>query len=163
MSPFACIVSSRWAPTWYAPFEGNVGASPSYPLNETRGSADFDAYWVPWPARARPDAAAGAFEPYLLGGLGALWSRPVSVVDRTNRTFDSDNVLVDLCVGIGARLFVAEWAAIALELRDLSYFERTESRFVSSNPRDRSLWSDAGSHFTNAVQLRLGVSFFIGG
>jgi hypothetical protein len=151
---------------WYAPFNGAPGATPSYPLNETRGSADLDAYLVPWPARAHAGAAASAFEPYLLGGLGAVMSRPVSVVDPAHRRFGDDNTLVDLCLGLGARVFVGERVAVTLELRDLLYFEKIESGAVAAGLNgslNSTTWYEPRSHFTNAVQLRLGASFFLGG
>jgi hypothetical protein len=148
---------------WYGPFGTSAGERPAYPLNETLWSAGLDANLVPWPARARPGAAAGSFEPYLIGGLGAISTRPVPVVDPANRRFDASNNLIDFCVGLGARVFVAERVALTFELRDLIYPEKIESAFVSRSPQDPSAWSDTHSHITNAIQLRLGASFFVAG
>jgi hypothetical protein len=148
---------------WYAPFDASVGERPAYPLNETQWSAQLDAYLVPWPAHARSGAAAGSFEPYLLGGLGAILTRPVSVVDPANRHFDSSDRLIDLCFGLGARIFVAERVAFTFELRDLIYPEKIESGFVSRNARDPSTWYDPRTQITNAVQVRVGASFFVAG
>jgi hypothetical protein len=148
---------------WYAPFEGAVGASPAYPLNKTQWSADLDAYFVPWPAHARSGAAAGAFEPYLIVGLGAIATRPISVIDPANRHFDSNTNLVDLGGGLGVRLFLGDRVALALELRDLIYSEKIESGVASRTSQDASAWYDARAHVTNAIQLRLGASFFVGG
>jgi hypothetical protein len=158
---------------WYAPFERSAGEHPSYPLNETRWSVDLDVHIVPWPASARTGDAAGAFEPYLLGGVGALASRPIAVVDPGVRTFDS-NTLATFCVGAGMRLFVAERVAVTLEVRDLMYFERLENGQIASGPSlgqgpqgtafgplDPSTWYSPTSHFTNAIQARVGASFFL--
>ena len=90
-------------------------------------------------------------------------TRPVSVVDPANRRFDSGNNLIDLCFGIGARIFVAERVAFTLELRDVLYPEKIESGFVAPNVQDRSTWYDPRTHITNAIQLRLGASFFVAG
>ena len=135
-------------------------------LRETMGYIDraqLDAYLVPWPAHARSGAAAGSFEPYLLGGLGAILTRPVSVVDPANRRFDSSDRFIDLCFGLGARIFVAERVAFTFELRDLIYPEKIESGFVSRNARDPSTWYDPRTQITNAVQVRVGASFFVAG
>ncbi len=157
----------------YGPFNRSPGPSPSPPLNETRDSFDLDVAFFPWPAHARKGASAGAFEPYLLAGVGALQSRPVSLVDPADRSFEY-NTLVDLGLGAGVRVFVAGRIAFTLELRDLLYFEKTENPAVPSasssgplmglaNPRNPATWYDPDTHFTNAIQLRLGASFFVFG
>lgn len=145
---------------WYGPFNGSGGARPSYPLNETRWSADLDAYVFALPAR-RPGATA--FEPYVLTGLGLLASRPISVVDPTVRQF-SDGTLIDLAVGVGVHFFFVERVAITLEIRDLVYFDKVEASSVASPPSDRSdpdTWYAPSSQLTNAVQVRLGAAFFV--
>jgi hypothetical protein len=147
----------------YGPFSRSPGSQP-YPLNETRDSFDLDVSFYPWPARARPDAA-GSFEPYLLVGLGAVQTRPVPVVDPTDRSFQY-NTEIDAGLGAGVRVFVAERIAFTLEVRDLLYFERVENSTIASgstgpsSPRNPALWYDPNTHFTNGVQMRLGVSFF---
>jgi hypothetical protein len=155
---------------WYAPFDRSPGPQPSYPLNETLGSGDLDAYIVPWPARAR----SGAFEPYLVGGLGVIATRPIAVVDPRDRSFDA-NTLVDLTLGVGVRLFVDPRVAISLEVRDLMYFDKLENGrvatgpavapgqpgYTANSPLNPATWYSPDSHPTSAFQLRLGVSFFV--
>ncbi len=152
---------------WYAPFNRSAGSNPSYPLNETQYSANLDASFFLWPARARPGEAAGAFELYLVGGFGILESRPIAVVDPTDRYF-SYNRLVDLSAGVGRRAsFVGERVAVTLELRDLLYFENIENGripddsssppIVADDPRNPDTFYDAATHVTNAIQLRLGA------
>ena len=119
-----------------APFSRLAGPHPSYPLNETAYSADLDAYFIVWPARARAGAAAGAFELYLLAGAGILATRPIAVVDPADCDFE-DNRLAGFTLGAGARLFSGERVAVTLELRDSVYFEKIENREVpdgSSSP-----------------------------
>ncbi len=153
---------------WYAPFNRSAAMPPSYPLNETRDSVDLDVTVAPWPAY-RP----GALEPYLLAGLGALQSRPIAVVDPANRSF-SYNTLADLTFGVGVRVFAGERVAMTLELRNLLYFEKTENHQVANgpiagpgasgfadSPRNPATWYNPRTHLTNAIQLRLGVSFFV--
>ncbi len=155
----------------YSPFDRSPGTNPSYPLNETRDSFDLDVAVFPWPAQVRRGLAAGAFEPYLLATAGALQSRPVPVVDPADRSFDY-NTLVDLGFGAGVRVFATGGVAFTLELRDLLYFEKVENPRVPTgspseplsdamNPRNPSTWYDANTHVTNAIQLRLGASFFV--
>jgi hypothetical protein len=156
---------------WYAPFNGSAGVHPSYPLNESRWSADLDAYVVPWPARAGTSTAMGAFEPYVLGGLGVLAYRPIPVVDPANRHFGDSNA-VDLAFGVGVRLFLLERLAIALEVRDLIYFTRMENNAVAggsttlpltdpNNPKNPVAWYSPNTRLTNSVQVRLSANLFV--
>ena len=148
---------------WYEPFDGSGGANPSYPLNKTSASVNVDAHFVPFPAHSPPSVALGAFEPYLLVGLGLISTRPISVVDSANRHFEADNHAVDLGFGLGVHFFITPWAAVVVELRDLVYSERVESRAVARDPLDRSFWYDSQSHMTNSIQLRIGASFLVAG
>ena len=119
---------------------------------------------------ALPGEARGAFEVYLLGGFGIQGSRPVSVVDPADRYFNT-NRTIDTTFGAGARFFVGERVAFTLELRDLVYFEKIENRQVPTgsssdpsafdSPRNPDLFYDPATHLTNAIQLRLGASFFV--
>jgi hypothetical protein len=154
---------------WYAPFNGSGGSHPTYPLNETRDSGSLDAFVYLWPARATSVSPLGELEVYLLGGAGFVQTRPVSVVDPAIRAFD-DNTLVDLNVGVGARLFATDRLAIVLELRDLLYFDKVENPVVAIgpgapgntlSPTNPDTWYSPDTRFTNAVQLRLGGSFFL--
>jgi hypothetical protein len=155
---------------WYSPFDGTP--STSQPVNEGRWSAGVDLAFFPFAAAARRREGPGTFEPYALAGLGAIVTRPVAVVDPVNRRFD-DQTLVDLSVALGARLFATRWLAVNLEVRDMMYFDKMENPSVAggstslalsdpNNPANPSTWYDPRSHFTNAVQLRLGGSFVLG-
>jgi hypothetical protein len=157
----------------YSPFDRSVGAHPSYPLNEILWSGDIDASFFPWPARARSSGPAGALEPYLLMGVGQLATRPVTVVDPAHRFFAS-NSLFDLCAGAGVRVFAGERLAFSLEFRDLLYFEKVENSAIApgppiapgqpgfaSSPLDPATWYSPNTHFTNAIELHLGASFFL--
>jgi hypothetical protein len=155
---------------WYEPFNRSAGSAPTYPLNEARDSIDLDFVVAPWPARSRR-----AFEPYLLGGAGVVQTRPIPVVDAAHRSFDY-NTLVNLELGAGVRFFVDQRIAVTLELRDLLYFEKIENIKVAqgaaatagqpgfaNSPLNPASWYNPNTHFTNAIQLRLGASFFVFG
>ena len=94
-------------------------------------------------------------------------------MDAVHRSFDY-STLVNLELGAGVRFFVEERIAVTLELRDLLYFEKVEnSRVVTApagapataanSPANPITWYDPNTHFTNAIQLRLGASFFVFG
>lgn len=146
---------------WFTPFEASP-STPRYPLNETRASGDLDVQVFPWPARARRGGEGGTFEPYALAGLGVVVTRPVAVVDPVDRHFGDDD-LVAVTLGVGARFFVTRWFALDAQVRDSFYFERQESPTVSAtDPQNPTTWYDPATHLTHDLQLRLGLSFFLG-
>jgi hypothetical protein len=157
---------------WYSPFDGTPAPSASQPVNESRYSAGADVAFFPFAASARLREGRGTLEPYALVGLGAVVTRPIAVVDAVNRRFD-DQTLFDFSIALGARLFATRWLAVNLEVRDMMYFDKMENPSVAggstslplsdaNNPANPVTWYDASSHFTNAVQLRLGGSFVVG-
>jgi hypothetical protein len=153
---------------WYSPFNQGPGARPSYPLNESILSGGLDFYLAPWEAHL-DEGWARALEPYVVAGPGLMVTRPIAVVDPVHRQFSNNN-LIDLSLGLGARLFATRRLAIALEVRDTVYFDKWESPRVApgstslppaspDNPVNPSTWYDVSTHFTNAVSVRLGASF----
>ncbi len=167
---------------WYGPFNAGPGATPQYPLNESDLSVDFDLALYPLARRgadsierfrgeSREGDEAGAFEPYVVGGVGVIRDRPIAVVDPRDRAFDWNNY-VDFDVGVGARVFILRTVALSLELRDLVYYRKVESPVlpsgqptangVTSNPSDPATWYDVNTRFTNDVQVRLGLGFLFG-
>ena len=158
----------------YEPFNAGVTPGSAQRVNESQWSGSFDVSFFPLTgvlgSGSTPNGhEAGVLDAYVLAGLGVVRTRPVSVVDPAHRTFDWNN-LAALDVGVGVRVFVSRWLAINVEARDLMYFERNESSavaggMVASNadgPNNPSTWYDPSSTFTNAIQARLGVSFFVG-
>ena len=164
----------------YAPFNAGEAAKPAYPLNETQSSGAFDFVFFPLAGlagfgSAREGGEAGTLEPFVLGGFGLVRTRPVAVVDPMNRSYDWNNI-IDLDVGVGLRAFVTRWLAFDLEVRDLVYGEKRESSIVATgldvpvgapgysanSPTNPTTWYDSSTHLTNAIQVRLGASFFVG-
>ena len=153
----------------YAPFNVGEGAKPVYPLNEAQGSVDFDVAFFPlarlggW-GNAPDGPKAGALEPFVLGGLGLVRTRPVAVIDPLRGTYDWNN-LVDLDFGAGLRGFPTRWLAIELDVRDLVYYERREALPITEYGNAQAFPAnvyDPNTHFTNAIQFRFGASFFTG-
>ena len=101
---------------------------------------------------------------YLGGGIGAVSTRPVAVVDPENRTF-SYKAKVAFHAVLGARLFLTPWLAANLEVRDVIYHEQRENQAVAPpggvpSATDPRTWIGE-TRLTNSVQVSLGLSVFI--
>jgi hypothetical protein len=159
---------------WYKPFDQPEAPNPTTPISVTLTSVDLDFVYLPWPARSAPGHRAGAFEPFVLAGVGTVVTRPVAVVDPVDRHFD-DTVELALSAGLGGRVFCTSWLAIDLEARDEIYAEKQEATTRPSgspgmlpiadpnNPANPSTWYSPTTSVVNALQLRLGVSVFPSG
>jgi outer membrane beta-barrel protein len=103
------------------------------------------------------------YDAFIDGGVGVIRTRPIPVIDPDNRKFDWNNY-VNFDVGIGFRIFFNRWLAAVLEVRDIMYFEKIEATTIAANPADQtnpSTWYDKDTHFTNDVQLQIGISMFL--
>ncbi len=98
---------------------------------------------------------------WITGGVGMLWTRPIPVIDVEYRKFDwgwrfAGNL------GIGIRIFLTRYLAIATELRDYMYMEELENTHVATTEaerRDKKNWL-GGSQFTNNVMWQFGLCFY---
>lgn len=106
---------------------------------------------------------------FVLGGVGAISTRPIAVVDPDNRTF-SFKPKVSFHVGGGLRIFFNRWLAATLEVSDYIFFDELENPAIaqgidpSGKPKnqDSSTWLDpGGASFTNNVQAQVGLSVFL--
>jgi outer membrane beta-barrel protein len=100
---------------------------------------------------------------WVIGGGGFIFTRPIPVIDPDYRTFDYK---IKFCfnVGIGGRLFLTRFLAIALELRDYIFPEELENRTTYTDPddrKDKKKWVDSDYKLTNNVMLQLGVTLFL--
>jgi outer membrane beta-barrel protein len=142
-------------------FQNRRAARIAVPLNNYQLSGDVNFTYVPMYGKF---AGFGDFifnyDAYVDGGLGLIRTEPVAVIDPDNRKFDWNN-LVNFDIGIGFRIFFTRWLAATLEVRDLIYFEKLENLTVAQNPLDQSKWYDPNTHFTNDVQLQVGLSMFL--
>jgi outer membrane beta-barrel protein len=105
---------------------------------------------------------------YVVGGLGAISTRPISVVDPDNRTFQFVPH-VDFHVGGGLRIFFNRWFAATLEISDYIFFDQLENTTIApttlgdcGKPADEcpDTWL-GGTSFTNNVQAQVGLSIFL--
>jgi outer membrane beta-barrel protein len=156
-------------------FQNRRSARVAVPLNEYQVGGNLNFTYVPMYGKF---AGFGDFifnyDAYILGGPGLLRTRPIPVIDPNNRKFDWQN-FVNFDVGIGLRIFFTRWLAAVLEVRDIIYFDKIEALTVAtgapvSNPSDPgyansplnpATWYDKDTHFTNDVQLQVGISMFL--
>ena len=154
-------------------FQNRRAGHISVPLNEYQFSGDANFTYVPMYGKF---AGFGDFifhyDAYIDGGIGVIQTRPIPVIDPDNRKFNW-NTLVNFDVGIGLRIFFNRWIAAVLEVRDLMYMEKIENINVATgaadptnlsaknNPLNPSTWYDSQTHFTNDVQMQVGLSLFL--
>jgi outer membrane beta-barrel protein len=102
---------------------------------------------------------------WVIGGGGFIFTRPIAVIDPDYREGGFD-YKIKFCfnIGIGGRLYLSRFLAIALELRDYIFPEELESRTTYSDPEQRAVksnWVDDNFKLTNNVMLQVGVTLFL--
>jgi outer membrane beta-barrel protein len=143
-------------------FQNRRAALISVPLTEYQYSGDLNFTYVPMYGKF---AGFGDFifhyDAFIDGGVGVISTRPIPVIDPDNRKFDWNNY-VNFDVGIGFRIFFNRWLAAVLEVRDIMYFEKIEATTISaSQPTSPATWYDPNTHFTNDIQMQVGLSMFL--
>jgi outer membrane beta-barrel protein len=133
------------------------------PLTEYQWAAAANFTYVPASGKF---AGFGNFifhyDMYVVGGVGAISTRPIAVIDPDYRNFAyQPNVAFN--VGIGLKIFFNRWFAAVLEVRDYIFIDQLENLEVGATPMERAddtTWLGDTS-LTNNVQAQLGVSVFI--
>ncbi|MCC6557260.1 MAG: outer membrane beta-barrel domain-containing protein [Polyangiaceae bacterium] len=105
---------------------------------------------------------------YVLGGVGAISTRPIAVIDPDNRTFNFEPKIA-FHVGGGLRIFFNRWFAAMLEVSDYIFFDKLENPEIASgigadgkpNSQNPDTWLKDGTSFTNNVQAQVGFSVFL--
>jgi outer membrane beta-barrel protein len=149
-------------------FQNRRAARIAVPLNDYQLSGDLNFTYVPMYGKF---AGFGDFifhyDAYIDGGVGVIRTKPIPVIDPDNRSFNW-NTLVNFDVGIGLRIFFNRWLAAVLEVRDIMYFDKIENTNVAAgaigtpqSPTNAATWYDPNTHFTNDVQLQIGLSLFL--
>jgi len=155
---------------YYSPFNGDSkfngqvrrAARVAVPLTEYEWGASLDFSYVFANGKF---AGFGDFifeyDAYVLGGVGALSTRPIAVIDPDNRNFEYKPKLA-FDVGIGLRIFFTRWFALNVAVKDYGYPEKLESLTVHEvNPGDQSTWLSKSSSLTQNVELQTGFSIFV--
>ncbi|HTJ83159.1 MAG TPA: outer membrane beta-barrel domain-containing protein [Polyangiaceae bacterium] len=108
------------------------------------------------------------YDLYVIGGVGAISTRPIPVVDPDNRTFDW-KPKVTFNVGAGLRIFFNRWFGFTAELRDYIFFDELENQQIASGldtsgkpkAQDPNTWLSEDLSFTNNVAAQIGISIFL--
>ncbi len=145
-------------------FETSRAARVGEPLTEYQWNANFNVSYVPVYGKF---AGFGDFifhyDFYVLGGVGAISTRPIAVIDPDNRTF-TFKPKVNGHVGAGLRIFFNRWFAAMLEVSDYIFADELENPVVGktlAEQQDPKTWLSPDSSFTNNFQAQLGVSVFL--
>ena len=133
------------------------------PLTEYDWSAALNLTYVPVFGKF---AGFGDFifhyDAYIIGGVGAISTRPIPVIDPDNRNFEFEPKIA-FNAGLGLRIFFNRWFAAILEVRDYIYNEKLEStdipRTIPEQQNKDNWFGD--NKITNHVQAQLGVSIFL--
>lgn len=141
-------------------FQTRRAARISVPLTEYQWGANLNFTYAPVMGKF---SGFGDFifqyDAYVVGGVGAISTRPIPVVDPDNRDFKFETKLA-FNAGLGIHLFFNRWFAATLEVRDYVFndqLEKTET--VAGEESDPKTWLGENS-LTNAVQAQVGVSMF---
>jgi outer membrane beta-barrel protein len=165
---------------YYQPFNNDSSfnaqtrraARVAVPLTEYNWSAALNFTYVPAYGKF---AGFGDFifhyDAYIVGGVGAISTRPIPVIDPDNRSFDWKTG-VAFNAGIGLRIFFNRWFAAILEVRDYVFNDKLENTGCGANSedcgnaipvgqlQDEGTWY-GDSKLTNNVQAQFGVAIFI--
>lgn len=149
-------------------FQTSRAARVGEPITEYQWNANANFTYVPAYGKF---AGLGDFifhyDFLVLGGVGAISTRPIAVVDPDNRTF-TFKPKVSFHVGGGLRIFFNRWFAAVLEVSDYIFFDELENPQIAKgldakgkpNAQDPKTWLGDNS-FTNNVQAQLGLSIFL--
>jgi outer membrane beta-barrel protein len=100
------------------------------------------------------------YDAYVVGGVGAISTRPIPVIDPDNRNPQYETKLA-FNAGIGLRIFFNRWFAAIAEIRDYMFNDKLENlAIVAGRETDSATWTDKTS-FTHNVQAQVGVSIFL--
>lgn len=160
---------------YYAPFNSDAEFNKlvrqstrlAVPINEYQYGANLNFSYVPLYGKF---AGFGDFifhwDGYVVGGIGAISTRPKATIDPENRAFKY-KAKVAFNAGGGLRVFFNRWFSAFLEVRDYIYSEELENTAVApatkagkGGAKDPDTWIGE-SRLTNAVQAQFGISIFL--
>lgn len=150
-------------------FQTSRAARVGQPVTEYRTGGNLNFSYVPAYGKfAGFSDFIFHYDFYVLGGVGAIWTRPIAVVDPDNRTFEF-KPRIDFRVGGGLRIFINRWFAAMLEVSDYIFFDELENPSIAPgigadgklNSQNPDTWLADGTSFTNNVQAQLGLSIFL--
>jgi outer membrane beta-barrel protein len=148
-------------------FQNRRATRVAVPLTEYQWGGNLNFTYVPMYGKfAGFNEFIFSYDAYIVGGVGALSTRPIAVIDPDNRNFQF-KPKIDFNVGIGLRIFLNRWFAANLEVRDYIYNEQLESLKSATaplgqphGPQDSGDWF-GDNKITNNVQAQVGISIFL--
>lgn len=143
-------------------FSVRKAARLAVPITEYQMAAHLNFTYVPIYGKfSMFNESIFQWDSYLVGGVGAIRTRPIAVVDPAVRRFDFDWRL-SFNVGIGIRVFLTKWLSVFGELRDYIYLEKLENLDIAlgDDRRLESTWIDETSTITNNFAVQVGISMF---
>ncbi len=145
-------------------FQTSRSARVGLPITEYQWNANVNFSYVPAYGKF---AGFGDFifhyDFYVVGGVGAISTRPIAVVDPDNRVFEFEPK-VDFRIGGGIRIFLNRWLSAVLEVSDYIFFDKLENPEIApglDQAQNKDTWLADGTSFTNNVQAQAGLSFFL--
>jgi outer membrane beta-barrel protein len=142
-------------------FQTRRAARVSVPLTEYRWNANVNFTYTPIIGKF---SGFGDFifqyDAYVVGGVGAISTRPIPVVDPDNRIFNFEPRLA-FNAGLGIHIFMNRWFAVTAEIRDYVFNDQLEATETEAGQEDvEDTWLGE-QKLTNHVQAQVGVSVFI--
>jgi outer membrane beta-barrel protein len=144
-------------------FQTRRAARIGVPLTEYRWNANVNFTYTPVIGKF---SGFGDFifqyDAYVVGGVGAISTRPIPVIDPDNRGFEWETNIA-FNAGIGLHIFFNRWLAVTLEVRDYVFNDKLENTDIPEGleqQQDRSTWYGE-TQLTNNVQAQLGVAIFL--
>lgn len=141
------------------------------PLNEYQWGAAANVTYVPMYGKfAGFSEFIFHWDAYIVGGVGALSTRPIVVFDPRYRNFSFVPKL-SFNAGLGLRVFFNRWFAAIFEIRSYGYRETLENLYnFDSEIKDeakRKAWRENEDNWTDEkkltinVQAQAGISVFL--
>src|SRR5262249_47217542 len=92
-------------------FQNRRATRVAVPLNEYQWGANLNFTYVPMYGKfAGFNEFIFSYDAYVVGGVGAISTRPIPVIDPDNRNFQF-KPKIDFNIGIGLRIFLNRWFA----------------------------------------------------
>ncbi len=154
--------------SYYEPFNSDSefnfytrrAARINVPLTEYQWGAAFNFTYAPLIGKF---SGFGDFifqyDAYVVGGVGAISTRPIPVVDPDNRVFDFSPRLA-FNAGLGIHIFFNRWFAATAEIRDYIFNDQLERTETIAGEEDNPDTWEGEKKLTNNVQAQLGFSIF---
>jgi len=141
-------------------FQTRRAARIGVPLTEYRWNANLNFTYTPIIGKF---SGFGDFifqyDAYVVGGVGAISTRPIPVIDPDNRGFEWETNIA-FNAGLGLHIFFNRWLAATLEVRDYVFNDKLENtNIVVGQEQDQSTWLGE-TQLTNNVQAQMGIAIF---